>query len=152
MQPPVNYYLFLILAHVVCYTAFNSVYRIQEVADRIIMIQGINDQCDVFAHITADVVWLLKKLRCLVNQVGSEEFVEVAFFVSIIEFIKTVCEESECRADVNLTCTLLFQERSDFQDCITGRDHIIDEDHILAFDLRSEEFICSDRMTAVYIF
>lgn len=63
MQPPVNYYLFLILAHVVCYTAFNSVYRIQEVADRSIMIQGINDQCDVFAHIAADIVWLLKKLR-----------------------------------------------------------------------------------------
>ena len=66
-------YLFLILAHVVCYTAFDSVYRIQKVADRSIMIQGINDQCDVFAHITADVVWLLKKLRCLVNQVGSKE-------------------------------------------------------------------------------
>ena len=56
-------YLFLMLAHVICYAAFDSVYRIQKVADRVIMIQRINDQCDIFAHIAADVVWLLKKLR-----------------------------------------------------------------------------------------
>ena len=56
-------YLFLMLAHVICYAAFDSVYRIQKVADRVIMVQRINDQSDIFAHIAADVVWLLKKLR-----------------------------------------------------------------------------------------
>ena len=89
-------------------------------ADRSIMIQSINNQCDVLAHITADVVWLLKKLRCLVNQVGSKEFVEVAFLVSIVKFLKPVCEETECRADINLACSFLFQERRDLNDRITG--------------------------------
>lgn len=56
-------YLFLMLAHVICYAAFDSVYRIQKVADRGIMVQRINDQSNIFAHIAADVVWLLKKLR-----------------------------------------------------------------------------------------
>lgn len=51
------------LAHVICYAAFDSVYRIQKVADRGIMVQRINDQSNIFAHIAADVVWLLKKLR-----------------------------------------------------------------------------------------
>ena len=41
----------------------NFVYRIQKVADRGIMVQRINDQSNIFAHIAADVVWLLKKLR-----------------------------------------------------------------------------------------
>ena len=59
----VHYDLFLRLAHVICYAAFDSVYRIQKVADRGIMVQRINDQSNIFAHIAADVVWLLKKLR-----------------------------------------------------------------------------------------
>ena len=42
-------YLFLMLAHVICYAAFDSVYRIQKVADRVIMVQRINDQSNVFA-------------------------------------------------------------------------------------------------------
>ena len=94
-------YLFLMLAHVICYAAFDSVYRIQKVADRGIMVQRINDQSNIFAHIAADVVWLLKKLRCLVNQVGSKEFVEVAFLVSIVKFIKTIGKESEDRPSGN---------------------------------------------------
>ncbi len=56
-------YLFLMLAHVICYAAFDSVYWVQEVAYRKIMVQSINDQSNIFAHIAADVVWLLKKLR-----------------------------------------------------------------------------------------
>lgn len=59
----VRYDLFLMLAHVICYAAFDSVYRIQKVADRGIMVQRINDQSNIFTHIAADVVWLLKKLR-----------------------------------------------------------------------------------------
>lgn len=35
-------YLFLMLAHVICYAAFDSVYRIQKVADGGIMVQRIN--------------------------------------------------------------------------------------------------------------
>ena len=56
-------YLFLMLAHVICYAAFDPVCRIQKVADRVIVVQRINDQSNIFAHIAADVVWLLKKLR-----------------------------------------------------------------------------------------
>ena len=56
-------YLFLMFAHVICYAAFDSVYRIQKVADRVIMVQRINEQSDIFAHIAADGVWRLKKLR-----------------------------------------------------------------------------------------
>lgn len=63
VQPLFRYDLFLMLAHVICYAAFDPVYRIQKVADRGIVVQRINDQSNIFAHITADIVWLLKKLR-----------------------------------------------------------------------------------------
>ena len=34
----VRYDLFLMLAHVICYAAFDSVYRVEQVADRLVMI------------------------------------------------------------------------------------------------------------------
>ncbi len=92
-------YLFLILSHVICYAAFDPVYRIQKMADRRIMIQRINDQSNIFAHIAADVVWLCKKLRRLINQVSSKELVKVLLLVSIVKFLKTIGKESEGRAD-----------------------------------------------------
>ena len=42
-------------------------------ADRHIMIQCINDQCNVFAHITVDIVWSGQQFRGLVDQVGGQD-------------------------------------------------------------------------------
>ena len=40
--------------------------------DRHIMIQSVNDQCDVFTHITADLVWFCQEIRSLKDKVGSK--------------------------------------------------------------------------------
>ena len=35
----------------------DAFYRVQEFADGIVMIQGVDDQGDVFAHIAVDIIW-----------------------------------------------------------------------------------------------
>ena len=44
--------------------------------DRHIMIQSVNDQCDVFTHITADIVWFCQEFRSLMNKVGSKKLIK----------------------------------------------------------------------------
>ena len=35
----------------------NSFNRIQDAADRTVMVQCINNKCDIFAHVTVDIIW-----------------------------------------------------------------------------------------------
>ena len=89
------FYLFLILCHIFVYTAFNPVNWIQQMAYRHIMIQCINDQCNVFAHITGNVIWFCKKLLRLIYHIGSEKLVKYTSSMCFIEFLKVVCKPEE---------------------------------------------------------
>ena len=53
----------------IAYAVVDPVNRIEQVAYRLIMIKSINDQGDIFTHITGDVVIFCKKLRRLIDQV-----------------------------------------------------------------------------------
>ena len=63
--------------------------------DRHIMIQSVNDQCDVFTHITADIVWFCQEFRSLIDKVGSKKFIKNSVSCRIIKFLKAICEETE---------------------------------------------------------
>ena len=56
------------------------------------MVQRIDQQSNVFAHIAVDIVWTAQKLRCLVDQVGCEDVGDDAFFVRFVELLQTVCK------------------------------------------------------------
>ena len=60
-------YLFVVLSHVVADTTFDSVNRVQQMTYRHIVIQCINNESDIFAHVTVDIVWSGYKLRCLID-------------------------------------------------------------------------------------
>lgn len=45
----------------------DSFIRVEKIADRTIVIQCINDESDVFTHITVDIVWFAQKFRCLAD-------------------------------------------------------------------------------------
>ena len=64
----------------------DAFYRVQEFADGVVVIQGVDDQGDIFAHITVDIVWSDQQFRGLVDQVGGQDAVEGSFFVGFIEF------------------------------------------------------------------
>ena len=58
--------LFNIAGHVVGYAAVDSVHRVKELADGLVVVEGIDDQGNVFAHVAGDIVVFGKKLRGLV--------------------------------------------------------------------------------------
>ena len=143
-------YLFLIiLSHVIAYAAVDPVNRVEQIAYGLIMIKSINDQGDIFTHITGDVVIFCKKLRRLIDQVCSEQFVKHSCLMSLIKFLESVCKQSESRADINSACSSFLEERRNLKNCITGRNHIIDQDHIFALKVWTEEFVSCDRVTSV---
>lgn len=100
--------LFSIAGHVVGYTAVDSVHRVKELADGLVVVKGVDDQGNVFAHVAGDIVVFGKKLRGLVDQVSGEQFVEDAIFVGFVEFFQTIGEETEGGTDIDSTCTSFF--------------------------------------------
>ena len=50
----------------------NALQRIQKIAQRSIVVQGINDISQIFAHVAVNVIRLLQKLRRLIDQIGSQ--------------------------------------------------------------------------------
>ena len=78
-----------------CHLLIDPVYRIQQITDRSIMVEGINDQGDVFAHVAIYIVWLLKQLVCLINQIGGQEAVKVPVLVCVVEAFQSVCKQAK---------------------------------------------------------
>ena len=81
-------------------------------AYRHIMIQCINDQCNVFAHITGNVIWFCKKFLRLIYHIGSEKLVKYTSSMCFIEFLKVVCKQTERGAKVNSAGTPVLKKRS----------------------------------------
>ena len=107
--------------------------RVKELADGLVVVEGVDDQGNVFAHVAGDIVVFGKKLRGLVNQVSGEQLVEDAIFVGFVEFFQAIGEETEGGTDIDSTGTSFFEERGNFKYCISGGNHIIDENHVFAF-------------------
>ena len=72
------------------------------------MIQLVDNQCDIFAQVAADVVLAGEKFRCLVYDVGGQNFCEQSFLISLVEFIQAAGEQSEGRAHINVACLTIL--------------------------------------------
>ena len=59
------------------------------------MIQLVDDESDIFAQVAADVILAGEKLRCLVYDVGGQNFCEESFLISLVEFLQSTGEQSE---------------------------------------------------------
>ena len=114
------------------------------------MVDDVNDTCKIFAHICFDVVRLGQKLRQTVVEVGSNDFVNPAFFVVFIEFIKTICKQTVCGADEYTVCVAHYDQLCNIQHTFTGRNHIVDDDNIFAFYGITKEFVSNDWVFTVY--
>ncbi len=49
------------------------------------LFQGVDDQGDVFADIAVDIVRFTQQFRCLVYDVGGQNFCEESFLISLVE-------------------------------------------------------------------
>ena len=114
------------------------------------MIQGVDDQGDIFAHITVDIVWSDQQFRGLVDQVGGQDAVESSFFVGFVEFGQSVGEQAEGGAHEDFVGSAVFQKLGYFEHAVTGGDHIVYDDHVFAANVSAQEFVSDDRVSSVY--
>lgn len=77
----------------------NTLVGNKKVAYGSVMVKCIDDVCNVLTHVTVDVPFFGQKLGRLVNQVGSKDSCDGAFFISLIEAVETVGEKSEGSED-----------------------------------------------------
>ena len=80
----------------------------QDAADGAVMVQSVDHQCDIFAHITVDIIRTRKKLRCLIDQVGSQDGIDDALFISFVELVHTVGKQAESSGGEDSFCLPLF--------------------------------------------
>ena len=67
------------------------------------MVKCIDNKSNVFAHITVDIIFFAKKFRCLVYKVRRKYLIDKTFFVSLVKFFKSACEESKgCKVEYSL--------------------------------------------------
>ena len=114
------------------------------------MVQSIDDVSDVFAHITVYIIRFLKKFRCLVYKVGGQEVVEETFLISLVELVHTVGEKTKSSTDEDAAGFSLFQLGGNLDHAVSRGDHIVDDDHILALYVSTQELMSNDGVLAVY--
>ena len=52
--------ILFILFHIVINTAFDTVNRVKKMADGHVVVQGIDDQSNIFTHIAVDIIRFIK--------------------------------------------------------------------------------------------
>ena len=78
-------------------------------ADCSIVIKGINDICNVFAHINLGVPISGKKLGHSVNQIGCEDLRDHTILICLIKLFKSVAEKTEgCKGEYSV-CAFVFK-------------------------------------------
>ena len=73
-----------------------------------IVVQGIDDGCQEFAHICFLIIRAGQQFLRTIIQICSYDFADVAFFVIFIEFRQPVGEKTKRCADKNTTCLTLL--------------------------------------------
>ena len=79
-------------------------------ADRQVMIQGVDDQSDILAHVTVDIIFLFQELRSLIYQVGGQKTIKQSLIVGVVKLIQTVGKKSESGADVDPAGTAFLEK------------------------------------------
>ena len=128
----------------------DSVNRLKQTADGFVVVQSIDEVSDVFGHINFLIPWTVDQFLWTVVQVGGEDFGNVTSFVSFVEVLQTIAEQTEGGADEDSVCTGSFQFFTDIQNGVTGGDHIVNNDQIFACYVRTQEVMSNDWVTAVY--
>ena len=124
-------------------------HRIQEGADRLVVIQSVDDIGHILTHIYLMVPLACQKFRRAVYQIGGEHLIDDALLECFIEDLQTVTEQTEGDEQEDAAGSLLLQLHGYVQDGLTGRDHIVNDDNILALDALTQILVCLDGILTV---
>ena len=123
----------------------NAVHRIEQGAQRGVVIQRIDDQRKELAHVTADIIRLISELFRLIHEIRRDQQIEYAVLVCAVEFADAAGKDAESRADKNALRLLALQELSGLKHLVSGGDHVVDDNDILAIHAGPEELVRDDR-------
>ena len=128
----------------------DSLNGVKEVADSAVVVEGIDDVCNVFAKVNLYIPLLLLKLFRTIDKVGGEYLVKVTLLVRLVDNFKTVAEKTEGNEYEYALSTFFLELRCDLNNRVAGGDHIVNDDNVLTFDIFTEIFVSFDRVFAVY--
>ena len=123
---------------------------VEDEADRLIVVKGINDVGNVLAHTYFNVPGLVCKLGVVVDEVSGEDLINDAFLVSLIKALKTVCEKAEGSEVEYSLCAALLDLLCNVEERVARGDHIVNDDNVLAGEVLTEVFVCNDGVLAVF--
>ena len=124
------------------------------------MVEGIDDVSEILAHAAAGVPGAVLKFGLLVDEVGRDDLVDdpdlltavlvISELVGLVKFLDAAGEQAEGNENEDSARLALFERSCDFEDTVTGGEHVVDHDHVLAFDAGAQEFVRDDRVDAVF--
>lgn len=129
--------------------SIDSVNRVKQLAYGKVVVEGVHNVSAVFGKVNLAVPFSFKKLRHSVNEVGGEYFVEHSVCISLVKLFKSVAEETESSADENSVCLEFLKLGGNFNHRVARRDHIVNDDNILALDVGAEEFVGDNGVSAL---
>ena len=116
----------------------NATGLIQKTGNALIVIKGIDDQCNVFAHINLGIPGASKKLGCSVNEVGRHNAGKEPLLISLIHQRKTVAEQAKCGKDEDSIGAARLQLTGNIDHGFTGGDHIVNHDDVHHLGIAAE--------------
>ena len=119
-------------------------------ADRLVVVEGIDDVGNVLAHAYLNVPLLLCQSGVVIDEVGGKDLIDDTVLVSLIEALKTVGKESEGGKSINSLRAALLDLLCNVEERVTGGDHIVNDDDVLAVKILAEIFVSNYGVLTVY--
>ena len=123
---------------------------IKQIADRVVIVELIDQESDIFTDINTDVIITLEKLGVLIDGIGGHDLGDQAALMRLIKCFHAVCEEAKSRSCKDTFCFALFQLTGNIKHAVAGCDHVIDDHDILAFDRGTKELMSDNGIASVY--
>ena len=123
---------------------------VEEFAYRGVVIDRVDDERNVLAHIYLCIPRTRDGLGLAVVKVGRENLGDGAVFVGFVEIFKSVAEESERREHENAAGASFFKFGGNVDHTVSGGDHIVNNDDVLALDGTTEVLVSLYRVASVY--
>ena len=124
-----------------CHQCLNPLTRIQQITDRSIMIQSINQISNILAHITVNIIRSFQQFRSLVYQIRCQNLINNSGLISQIKFLQAIRKEPKRRSNKDTSSISLLQLSCNIQHTFTGRNHIVYNNNRFSFNRSSQKFM-----------
>ena len=114
------------------------------------MVQGGDDEGDIFAHIGFNKPFGFRQLRLAVGQVGGNDPIDETVAIGFFKGINTVGEEGKGAAREDAVGLALFQLFRQVDDAFAAGQHIVRDEDVFAFHAVTQVFMSDNGVAAVH--